>query len=81
LSSQVNNQQEIADWFSHPITEQFYKEIERAIGAIHEDKRNAYNPDSAHSTQERFAWLLGAEWALGEIIDMREREAIGEGNE
>lgn len=81
MSSQQIPQQEIADWFSNPVTQLFYQHIDRALTDCHEDKREAFVPQDPHATQERHAWLLGAEWAFGKITDMRADEDIGEVDE
>lgn len=72
MSSQL--QQEIADWFDNPITDKFYQVVNKALNDLHEDKRNAFAPENPQATQERHAWLLGAEWALGQLNDMREQK-------
>ena len=71
-------QQEIADWFDLPITQQFYTKIEKAIEDCHTDKKNAFAPENPNATQERLSWLFGAEWAFGQIIDMREDRSFGD---
>lgn len=82
MSSLTQHQkQEVIDWFSHPITQLFYKHIDKAIADCHEDKRNAFVPTNPNATQERHAWLLGAEWAFGSIRDMREDQEIGAADE
>jgi hypothetical protein len=78
LSSQPPPEQEITDWFSHPVTELFYRNIDQALVDCHEDKRNAFIPSDPNGTQERQSWLLGAEWAFGTIKDMQEDKQIGE---
>jgi hypothetical protein len=69
--------QEIEDWFANPITELFYKHIDKAIADNHEAKTNAFAPGDPQTTQERHAWHLGAEWAFGQITDMRDDKHIG----
>lgn len=71
------NPQEVADWFDHPITEEFYRTVEKALADCHEDKRNAFIPGKPQETQERHAWLLGAEWAFGTMTDLRDDKSIG----
>ena len=71
-------QQEIADWFDHPVTQQYLEIIEKAIADCHDDKKNAFFPETPHVTQERLAWLHGAEWAFGQTIDMRENRSFGD---
>ena len=77
MSSQIPPNQEIVDWFSHPVTELFFRHVDRAITDAHEDKCNAFVPGDPNATQERHAWLLGAEWAFGKITDMRDDKTIG----
>ena len=70
-------EKEVAEWFSNPITELFYAHIEKAIADCHSDKSHAFVPADPHATQERHAWLLGAEWAFGTIQDMQKDKQIG----
>ena len=70
-------EQEVADWFSQPVTQLFYRHIDKALTDAHEDKRTAFVPSDPQATQERHAWLLGAEWAFGTIKDMQADEQIG----
>ena len=77
MSSQQIPGLEVADWFSHPVTELFYEHIDQALVDAHEDKRNAFIPADPQATQERHAWLLGAEWAFGTIKDMQKDKQIG----
>ena len=81
MSSQQIPDQEIADWFTNPVTQLFYQHIDKAMTDCHEDKRDAFVPSDPHATQERHAWLLGAEWAFGKINDMREDGMSGEVND
>jgi hypothetical protein len=78
LSSPPIPEKEVADWFSNPVTQLFYKHIDKAIADCHEDKRHAFHPANPQATQERHVWLLGAEWAFGEMKAMQDDEQIGE---
>lgn len=81
MSSRPIPEQEIADWFENPVTQLFYANIDQALADCHEDKRNAFVPSDPQATQERHSWLLGAEWALGQVTNMREDQHIGEPDE
>ena len=81
MSSQPIPDQEIADWFENPVTQLFYRHIDKAIADCHDDKKDAFVPQDTNATQERHAWLLGAEWAFGNITDMRADRHIGEVDE
>lgn len=77
MSSHLNPQ-EVSDWFESPITEEFFTAIEHVLDQLHEDKTNAFVPEDAHATQNRFSWLLGAEWALNTLMEFKENGAIPE---
>jgi hypothetical protein len=68
----------MSDWFENPITEEFFKVVQVAIDDLHEDKRNAYVFDDASATQNRFSWLLGAEWALNTLMEFKEQGVLPE---
>lgn len=69
-------QGEIEDWFSNPITEHFFGAINDILSGIEETKAHAFEPGNPAITHERHSWALGAEWMLGQLLDMKADKVI-----
>ena len=78
MSSNPNQvpQTEIEDWFANPITEFFFSQIQQLAEQIHEGKSNCFAPGEPFTTHERHSWHLGAEWMVGQLLDMNADKEI-----
>lgn len=78
MSSQPTliSQAEVEDWFENPITQLFFSTLDQISEYVDRNKRDCFAPGQPYVTHEQLSWHLGAEWALGQLADMRDDKTI-----